>query len=66
MKKISLRKIAKEYDLPIKFLKNLHKTGRLSFSGFFVKKIEESQWDHYLKEIGGLDERRENIWERYG
>ena len=58
MGKISLRRIAKEYDLPIKFLKDLHKTGRLTFSGFLVRLIKED-WDLYLKEIGGLDHRRE-------
>ena len=59
MGKISLRRIAKEYDLPIKFLKDLHKTGRLTFSGF-PRKINQEDWDLYLKEIGGLDHRREN------
>lgn len=65
MSKISLRRIAKEYDLPIKFLKDLHKTGRLTFFGF-PRKINQEDWDLYLKEIGGLDQRRENIWDRFG
>ena len=61
---ITMRKIAKEYDLPMRFLKDLHNTGRLTFSGFF-KHTSRANWELYLKEVGDIDKRRDLLWKRY-
>ena len=61
---ISLRKLAKQEAIPKKFLLHLHNTGRLSFKGF-PKKIEQSKWEHYKKEVGNFDKKKGLLWHQF-
>ena len=58
MGKISLRRIAKEYDLPIKFLKDLHKTGRLIKKIWICTSRKSVAWIIVVK-ISGINSDKE-------
>lgn len=61
---ISLRKLAKQESIPKKFLLHLHRTGRLTFKGF-PKKIDQSKWEHYKKEVGNFDKKKGLLWRQF-